>query len=137
MPSYSTTAPPRRKEKKKPGRKPRKIGPPPKKPVWIPAPIDIFDDSMVGRTVWFFHPREGVSHITVTEVYSVTGRNRKPQWGLWYEVKGRNGGVHRKTLWVRDYPLFESRKKCHDWVYAMLEKSDSEKKADFMLGLWP
>ena len=105
------------------------------KQIKIPPLIDKFDDSLVGKRVWFFDPHEGVKFITVTGLYSVKGRGGRDKWGLWYDYTEQNGRVHSKTLWVRDYPLFKSRQFCQRWVRALLEKSVAEGKMNRAVGL--
>lgn len=96
--------------------------------------IKEIDDDLVGRVVWYFDPRKGVSHVRVTSIEGFVGRHRKQRWGLWYDVE-INGHVRSRILWVKDYPLFESRVKCENYVKAQLKRSAADAVLDMSLGL--
>lgn len=105
------------------------------RPTAIPPKIEKIDESLIGKTLWYFHPADGVSHITVTNLYAAPGRKNIIKWGLYYDFMEENGRVHSKVLWVKDYPLFKSRLYCQRWVKALLEKSVAEMHMDKALGL--
>jgi hypothetical protein len=97
--------------------------------------ITEINDNIIGKTVWYFHPKNGVSHITVTGIYHVKGRRGVPKWGLWYDAENRNGNIISMMLWVKDYHLFETRLRCEKFIKAMLKKSEADREMDAALGL--
>ena len=134
MPSHSRTAPPRiqpRERKKETGRRPRLRT----RATVAPIPITEPSEDIIGKTVWFFHPLRGVIHITVTGVFNAVGRHRVTKWGLDYIYHRPDGKDIKMTLWVKDYPLFETRIRCERWVEAMLAKSRADAELDGALGL--
>lgn len=110
---------------------PKKAGPsiPPTKVVRLPNTVKL-DDDLVGKKVWYFHPRDGVSHVKVTGLYKTTGRYGDTQWGLWYDYVTERGRVLSRMIWVKDYPIFDSRTKCERWVEAMLKKSAIDREME-------
>ena len=101
----------------------------------FPQPIATIDEQLIGKTIWFFHPRNGVSHIKVTGLRSVQGRSGQTRWGLFFDFITKRGLVLSNTFWVSDYPIFPTRAKCVNWVRAMLTMSDAETKVDDALGI--
>ena len=99
------------------------------------AMVTEFTDDLVGRRLWYFHPKNGVSHILVTGVEHVTGKHRQDKVGLMFDGFGRRGKPLTLTLWVKDFLFFESRLRCEKWVRAMLDKSNAEKSMDKFMGL--
>lgn len=97
--------------------------------------IEEISDDLVGRIVWFFHPRHGVVHILVTGVYNHLGRKGLVKWGLMYDrTDAVTGRVHSRTLWLTDYPLFTTRQRCEKWIRALLEKSKLDAYMDAAMG---
>lgn len=104
-------------------------------PLPLPRTITEIDEKLVGKRVWYFHPTDGVSFVTVTGIYRAVGRNHKIKYGLEYEGKNRAGGALTKMLWVKDYTLFDSRMKCNRWLAAMIERSEADMVMNKALGI--
>lgn len=96
--------------------------------------ITEIDESLVGRTVWYFDPRKGICHIEVTGIYVKQTRKRHKCCGLCYDLDVR-GTIYTKTIFDTDYLFFESRSKVEDYLKAMIKKSQSDAYADKMLGV--
>ena len=90
--------------------------------------IKELDESLVGKTIWYFHPVKGVTGIKVTGVYIVRGKRRTEKYGFWYDDVMPDGKVIARVAWIREYPLFLKRSQCTRWVRAMVKKSDIEAK---------
>ena len=101
----------------------------------VPKFISKITDDLIGRRVWYVDPTSGVSSIVVVDIYSAMGGNRQMRYGLLYEYQKKKGSIGRKTLWVKDYTLFDSRGKCNQWLKAMIEKSEAERVMNKALGL--
>lgn len=99
------------------------------------APITKIDDSLVGKEVWFFDPRRGVTSIIVTSIYRTIGHRNRERFGLFYDLTNtKSGHVVSRCLWVKDYHLFTSRLNCEQWVRAALKKSLADRYVNQALG---
>ena len=101
----------------------------------MPRFIDKFDESLVGKRVWYFDAKIGVTSIIVSEIYQCMNRNRRINYGLMYKYEKKRGSIGQKTLWCKDHYIFDSRGRCNTFLKAMIEKSEAERVMNKALGL--
>ena len=97
--------------------------------------ITVIDESLVGKTVWYFDSARGVCHIKVTgiEAKPARYRNRGTQYGLYYDYESNARGRHTLIFWPGERPVFESRAKCEAHIRALLKKSEADAFMDKIL----
>ena len=89
------------------------------------ARIKKFDESLVGKVVWYLDPWLGIKSIKVTGIEAVTNpRSGAVKYGLYYDKEYGKGNVHKyvaRILWVREHPLFNARGAVVQYYHKLLK----------------